>query len=251
VSVRALVMVRHGQSVANAAGAFTGWADVPLTADGALQARHAGVLLRESGWLPGALHTSVLRRSTVTAEIITEVLGRCWLPVGRSWRLNERQYGAWAGRRKTEVRGEVGEERYRLVRRSLSAAPPASAPGELAALRADARYAGLAADLVPARESLADVIARVVPYWADVLAPQVSAGRIPLVVAHGNSLRALAAHLDRLGEAQVARLNIPTGIPLVYEFDDRLRPRRPGGRYLDPHAAAKAAAAVAREGHGP
>lgn len=241
-----LWMLRHGQSTANAAGVFTGWADVPLTERGEQEARYAGQLLRSAGARPEVVHTSVLRRSVRTAELALEQLERGWLPVRRTWRLNERQYGALAGRRKAEVRAEVGEARYRLWRRSLRESPPPLTAAQHAALAADPRYALLPPQVVPAAESLADLQARVVPYWADVLCPELHAGRQLLVVAHGNSLRALIAHLERLDERAVAQLNIPTGIPVRYEFDDELTPRG-HGVYLDPQAAKAAAAAISRE----
>lgn len=243
---RVLIALRHGQSTANAAGVFGGWADVPLTARGEQEAAHAARLLQTARVSPDVVHTSVLRRSVRTAEIVLDALSRSWLPVRRSWRLNERQYGALAGRRKTQVRAEVGEERYRKLRRSLREAPEPLSAEEYEALAADPRYAHLAPGLVPAAESLADVKARVVPYWADAICPDLYAGRQVLLVAHGNSLRALVAHLEGLDEEAIEQLNIPTGIPLRYAFDDDLTPRGPG-RYLDPQAAAQAAAAVSRE----
>lgn len=243
-----LVLLRHGQSRTNADGRFTGWTDVPLTADGEREARRAGELLRDAGIAPDIVHTSVLRRAIRTAEIVLDVLDRTWLPVRRTWRLNERHYGALTSRVKSEVRAEVGDEQYRLWRRSYRQAPPAMEPAEGAALREDPRYADLPAGTVPDTESLADVHARLLPYWIDVLAADLRAGRTPLVVAHGNSLRALVMHLDGLTEHEVAELNIPTGIPLEYHLDSRLRPNSGGGRYLDHEAATRAAAAVAGEG---
>jgi 2,3-bisphosphoglycerate-dependent phosphoglycerate mutase len=244
-----LLLLRHGQSTANAAGEFTGWVDVPLTEAGERQARGAGELLRSAGYCPDVVHTSVFSRAIRTADIMLGVLDRSWLPVRRSWRLGERQYGAWTGRRKADVRAEVGDERFLLWRRSLFGTPPPLAADALGALRADPRFAGLPTDTIPPVESLADVVARVVPYWTDVLAADLRAGRLPLVVAHGNSLRALVTHWDRLSEDEVLNLNIPTGIPLRYDFDAGLRPVLRGVRYLDPNAAAQAVAAVAREGH--
>jgi 2,3-bisphosphoglycerate-dependent phosphoglycerate mutase len=243
-----LLMVRHGQSVSNAEGQFTGWTDVALTGEGERQARNAGELVRDAGVLPDVVHTSVLRRTIRTAEIMLDVLDRSWLPVHRSWRLNERHYGALTGRSKSAVHAEVGAELFGTWRRSLLQRPPAMEPQPLAALRADPRYAQLPAGMVPATESLADVLARVLPYWVDAIAPDVRAGRIPLVVAHGNSLRALIMHLDGLTAEQVEQLNVPTGIPLRYDLDEQLIPHRRGGRYLDPDSAARAARAVAGEG---
>lgn len=244
-----LVLLRHGQSTTNAEGRFTGWADVPLTAHGEEQAAHAARLLVGEGLVPDVVHTSVLRRSVRTADILLEEMDRSWVPVHRTWRLNERQYGALAGRVKRDVLREAGDERYRAWRRSLTAAPGALGADELAFLRGDPRYAGLAGAGLPAVERFADVIARVAPYWADVLAAQLLSGRTVLVVAHGNSLRALVAVLDRLTDHEVEDLNVPTGAPLLYRFDAALRPAVRGGRYLEPAAAQAAALAVAAEGH--
>lgn len=243
-----MVLLRHGQSTTNAAGVFTGWTDVPLTRQGEREAERAGHLLRDAGLKPDMVHTSVLRRSIRTAEIMLDVLGRSWLPARRTWRLNERHYGALTGRRKADVRAEVGEQQFTLWRRSFAQPPPPLDPDAAAQFREDPRYAELPSGTVPDTESLADVLARLLPYWVDVLAEDLRAGRVPLVVAHGNSLRALVMHLDRLSERQVSELNIPTGIPLCYELDTGLRPRTPGGRYLDTDAAANAAAEVADEG---
>ncbi|NJP46787.1 2,3-bisphosphoglycerate-dependent phosphoglycerate mutase [Actinacidiphila epipremni] len=240
-----LVLLRHGQSTANAGGVFTGWIDVPLTPDGRAEALAAGRLLGAAGLLPDVAHTSVLRRSIVSADLVLSALGRDWIPVRRTWRLNERHYGALTGRRKAEVRAEAGEERYALWRRSLDVAPPPAVPGT-APPAGDPRYAGLPPDARPATESLADVQARLLPYWADHLAPDLARGRTVLVVAHGNSLRALVAHLDALPPEQVAALNIPTGIPLRYRFTPDLRPAEPA-QYLDPEAATRAAEAVAHQ----
>ncbi|WP_019064667.1 2,3-bisphosphoglycerate-dependent phosphoglycerate mutase [Streptomyces prunicolor] len=243
-----LVLLRHGQSTANAEGRFTGWADVPLTAHGEKQAAAAAQLLARDGLVPDAVHTSVLRRSILSADILLEELDRSWIPVHRTWRLNERQYGALTGRVKREVRRAVGPARYQAWRRSLTVVPGPLPDGELARLRADPRYAALRGGGLPSVESLADMIARVAPYWADVLAGQLYTGRHVLVVAHGNALRALIAVLDRLTEQEVENLNIPTGAPLRYDFDRQLRPVIRGGGYLDPDSARVAAAAVAAEG---
>jgi 2,3-bisphosphoglycerate-dependent phosphoglycerate mutase len=243
-----LVLLRHGQSTANAEGRFTGWDDVPLTAHGGKQAAVAAESLARDGLVPDAVHTSVLRRSICTADIVLQELDRSWLPVHRTWRLNERLYGALTGRVKREVRREVGAAQYQAWRRSLTAAPGPLPDDELARLRADPRYAVLRGGGLPAVESLADMIARVAPYWADVLAGQLRSGCRVLVVAHGNALRALIAVLDRLAGQEVEDLNIPTGAPLRYDFDRDLRPVVRGGGYLDPDSARVAAAAVAAEG---
>ncbi|MEU0679965.1 2,3-bisphosphoglycerate-dependent phosphoglycerate mutase [Streptomyces albogriseolus] len=243
-----LVLLRHGQSITNAEGRFTGWADVALTAHGEKQAVAAAELLARDGLVPDAVHTSVLRRSIRTADILLQELDRSWIPVHRTWRLNERQYGALTGRVKCEVRREAGPEQYRAWRRSLTVAPGPLPADALARLRADPRYAALRGGGLPAVESLADMIARVAPYWADVPAGQLRSGRRVLVVAHGNALRALIAVLDRLTEQEVEDLNIPTGAPLRYDFDRALRPVVRGGGYLDPDSARTAAATVATEG---
>lgn len=226
-----LVLLRHGQSAANAEGRFTGWADVPLRAHGEKQAA-AAELLAGDGLVPDVVHTSVLRRSIRTADILLEELDRSWIPVHRTWRLDERRYGALTGRRKHEVRREVGPARYRAWRRSLTAAPgplPGPLPGdELARLRADPRYAALRGGGLPAVESLADVIARVAPYWTDVLAGQLCSGRRVLVVAHGNALRALIAVLDRLTGQEAEDLNFPPGGAAALRLRPRTAPRRTG-----------------------
>jgi 2,3-bisphosphoglycerate-dependent phosphoglycerate mutase len=243
-----LVLLRHGESTTNASGEFTGWIDVPLTAGGETEARRAGELLRDAELYPDVLHTSLLRRAIRTAEIVADVLDRPWMPVRRSWRLNERHYGALTGRRKAEVRAEAGEERFTAWRRSFRTPPPPIDPAAGREFTDDPRYAALPAGTVPVTECLADVLARLLPYWADVLAAELRAGRVSLVVAHGNSLRALVMHLDGLSEGQVAELNIPTGIPLLYRLDTDLRPLDGGGGYLDPDAAATAAGQVSAEG---
>ncbi|MFE2373845.1 2,3-diphosphoglycerate-dependent phosphoglycerate mutase [Streptomyces sp. NPDC059398] len=244
-----LVLMRHGQSSTNAEGRFTGWSDTPLTARGEREAAAAASLLSGEGLVPGVVHTSALHRSIRSAEIVLDGLDLSWIPVFRTWRLNERQYGALTGRLKSEVRQEAGGEQYRLWRRSLTGTPGPLPEHRLARLRADPRYAALRGAGIPEVESLADMIARVVPYWTDVLADQLHSGHTVLVVAHGNAIRALVAVLDRLSEHEVEELNIPTGAPLHYVFDDRLRPVRRGGRYLDPAGAREAAEAVAVEGH--
>lgn len=244
-----LVLLRHGQSTSNADGRFTGWADVPLTADGEQEAVDAGRLLARHGLLPDVVHTSVMARSIRSAELALEELDRLWIPVHRTWRLNERQYGALTGRRKGEVRAEAGTDRYQQWRRSLHGTPGPLPTDALAQLRADPRYAALRPAGIPAVETLADMTARVAPYWADVLAPQLRTGATVLVVAHGNSLRALVTVLDHLTDAEIERLNIPTGAPLRYDFDAALRPLVRGGTYLNPQAALSKAELVAVEGH--
>lgn len=236
----ALLLLRHGQSEANAADVFTGWDDSPLSELGAAQARGAAEALRRLGVRPTSVHTSLLRRSIVTAEIVTAGLGRAWLPVTRSWRLNERHYGALTGRDKREVAAEAGPSRFRAWRRSYAVAPPPMSAAAAARLYADDRYAGLPPAARPRTESLAEVRARTLPYWADVLFPEVARGGTPLVVGHGNSLRAFVMHLEGLGAAEVEGLDIPTAVPMRYRLDPHGVPRPgPGGRYLDPVGAAE------------
>ena len=245
-----LVLLRHGESQWNSRDLFTGWVDVDLTARGEQEARHSGQRLREARVLPGTLHTSMLGRAVRSGALAVEAAGRAWIPVRRHWRLNERCYGALQGQSRRAVRERYGDRQYDLWRRSFDAAPPAVQPGDAGDPAADVRYAGVPADLLPRTESLADVLARLLPYWQDAIVPDLRRGDPVLVVAHGNSLRALVTHLDRLTPADVPGLNIPTGMPLVYDLDRNLRPTVPGGRYLDPERAERAAAAVAVQGRG-
>jgi 2,3-bisphosphoglycerate-dependent phosphoglycerate mutase len=246
--VTTLVLLRHGESEWNSKNLFTGWVDVDLTPSGEEQARRGGWMLREAGLPPDVVHTSLLTRAVRTGNIVLDAVGRSWAPSRRNWRLNERHYGALQGKEKKAILQEYGEEQFRHWRRSYDGAPPPIGPEDEWQIAGDARYAGLPRDLLPRTESLADVIARLLPYWYDVIVPDLRAGRTALVVAHSNSLRALAAHLDRLSPQEVLALNIPTGIPLRYELDEGLRPVERGGRYLDPEAALVAARAVANQG---
>ena len=242
-----LVLLRHGQSVWNAENLFTGWVDVPLSETGEQEARRGGELLRAEGLLPDVVHTSLLRRAISTANLALDACDRHWIPVKRDWRLNERHYGALQGKNKKQTLDTYGEEQFMLWRRSYSVPPPPIEPGSEYSQDADVRYAGLGADM-PATECLADVVARFLPYWESDITADLSAGRTVLIAAHGNSLRALVKHLDQISDDDIAALNIPTGMPLVYELDEDLRPTETGGRYLDPDAAAEAAAAVANQG---
>ncbi|MFF0793935.1 2,3-diphosphoglycerate-dependent phosphoglycerate mutase [Streptomyces spiralis] len=246
--MRTLILLRHGESEGNSQNRFTGWIDVDLTPRGERQARHSGLLLREAGLLPDVVHTSVLTRAIRTATLTLEAAGRPRIPVTRNWRLNERHYGALQGREKNAVLREFGEERFRQWRRSYDAAPPPAAPDTARGLACDPRHAGLPHESMPRTESLADVTARLLPYWHDAVVPGLRAGRTTLVVAHSNSLRALVAHLDRLSPGELPALDIPTAMPLCYDLDEHLVPLVRGGRYLDPEAAAAAAAEVAAEG---
>ncbi|MEJ7629268.1 MAG: phosphoglyceromutase [Nocardioidaceae bacterium] len=243
-----LVLLRHGESEWNAKNLFTGWVDVALSARGRDEAARGGPLLADRGLLPDVLHTSVLRRAIATAQICLDTVDRHWIPVRRSWRLNERHYGALQGKDKKETLAEFGEGQFMLWRRSYDTPPPPLAPDSEFSQSGDPRYADLPAEIVPRTECLADVLARVLPYWYDVVVPDLRRGSTVLVAAHGNSLRALVKHLDSMSEAAVVSLNIPTGIPLLYELDDTLRPVTRGGEYLDPVAAAAAIEAVANQG---
>ncbi|WP_139317117.1 MULTISPECIES: phosphoglyceromutase [unclassified Pseudonocardia] len=240
-----LVLLRHGQSDWNAKNLFTGWVDVPLSEQGEAEARRGGELLRESGVAPDVVHTSLLRRAISTANIALDAADRHWIPVKRDWRLNERHYGALQGKDKKQTLAEFGEDQFMLWRRSYDTPPPPIEKGSEFSQDADPRYAGVDA---PLTECLADVVARFLPYWEESVVPDLRDGRTVLLAAHGNSLRALVKYLDGISDADIAGLNIPTGIPLVYDLDDDLRPMNPGGRYLDPAAAEAAIAGVANQG---
>jgi 2,3-bisphosphoglycerate-dependent phosphoglycerate mutase len=243
-----LVLLRHGESEWNARGLFTGWVDVGLTARGEVEARRGGELLREAGLLPDIVHTSVLRRAIHTAHLALDTVDRGWIPVRRSWRLNERHYGALQGKDKAETLAAFGEEQFQLWRRSYSTPPPPLEPENEFSQFHDERYAALPPELRPQTECLKDVVQRLLPYWYDAVVPDLVAGRTVLLAAHGNSLRAIVKHLDGVGDAEIAQLNIPTGMPLRYEFTSDLRPLTRGGTYLDPEAAAAAAEAVKNQG---
>src|SRR6266481_1529323 len=243
-----LVLLRHGESEWNTKGLFTGWVDVGLAPKGAQEAAAAGRMVVDAGLRPDVVHTSVLSRAIQTANIALEAADLSWLPVRRSWRLNERHYGALQGKDKAATRAEYGDEQFMLWRRSYDVPPPPLADDDPLSQASDPRYALLPDELLPRTECLRDVVERMLPYWFDVIIADLAAGRMPLVVAHGNSLRALVKHLDGVSDADIAELNIPTGMPLVYALDARFRPVQPGGRYLDPQAAAQAAEAVRAQG---
>jgi len=243
-----LVLLRHGESVWNAEGLFTGWVDVGLSERGAAEAEQAGVLLADAGLIPDVVHTSVLTRAIQTANATLEAAGLAWLPVRRSWRLNERHYGALQGKNKAQTRAEYGDEQFMAWRRSYDIPPPPLADDDPRSPASDRRYALLPGDVLPRSECLQDVVRRLLPYWHDAIVPDLALWRTVLVVAHGNSLRALVKHLDGISDEDIAGLNIPTGIPLEYELDDGFRPVAPGGRYLDPEAAVVAAEAVRSQG---
>jgi 2,3-bisphosphoglycerate-dependent phosphoglycerate mutase len=240
-----LVLLRHGESEWNALNLSTGWVDVALTEKGREEAANGGRLLAEVGLLPDVVHTSLLRRAINTAAIALDVADRHWIPVRRDWRLNERHYGALQGKNKSETLRKFGEEQFQLWRRSYDVPPPPLADDDQYSQVDDVRYAGIE---VPRTECLKDVVERLVPYWEQAIVPDLRAGHTVLVTAHGNSLRALVKHLDGISDADIAGLNIPTGQPLVYRLDDEFRPTVAGGEYLDPEAAAAAAAAVANQG---
>jgi 2,3-bisphosphoglycerate-dependent phosphoglycerate mutase len=242
-----LVLLRHGQSTWNAENLFTGWVDVPLSELGESEARRGGELLAESGLLPDVAHTSLLRRAISTANLALDVAERHWIEVRRDWRLNERHYGALQGKNKKQTLEEFGEEQFMLWRRSYDTPPPPIELGSEFSQDSDVRYASLGDD-APLTECLKDVVARMLPYWESAIVPDLRAGRTVLVAAHGNSLRALVKYLDGISDEAIAGLNIPTGIPLRYDLDADLKPLNPGGTYLDPDAAADAAAAVAKQG---
>jgi len=243
-----LIMIRHGESDWNAKGLFTGWVDAELSERGRAEAARAGHQLTEAGLRPAVVHTSVLSRSIETANLTLHVTGLGWLPVRRSWRLNERHYGALQGKDKAQTRQQYGDEQFMLWRRSYDVPPPPLPDDDPLSQVGDPRYALLPDELLPRTECLRDVVQRMLPYWYDVIVPDLAAGLMTLVVAHGNSLRALVKHLDGISDADIAELNIPTGMPLVYELDDKFRPIEAGGRYLDPRAAAEAADAVRAQG---
>ena len=243
-----LILLRHGESEWNAKNLFTGWVDVDLNEKGLGEAKRGGELLKAAGLLPDVVHTSLLRRAIKTSQIALDGCDRHWIPVVRNWRLNERHYGALQGKNKKETLDAYGEEQFMLWRRSYDTPPPPIPADDPWAQTNDARYASLPPDARPATECLKDVVKRLVPYWEDVIVADLLAGKTVLVAAHGNSLRALVKHLDGISDDDIAALNIPTGIPLVYQLDANLKPIKRGGEYLDPEAAAEAAAAVANQG---
>ncbi|MGI9157489.1 MAG: phosphoglyceromutase [Marmoricola sp.] len=244
---RTLVLLRHGESTWNAKNLFTGWVDVALTEKGRVEAVSGGEQLVAAGILPDVVHTSLLRRAITTACVSLDTADRHWIPVRRSWRLNERHYGALQGKDKKQTLEQYGEEQFMRWRRSYDMPPPPLDDDDDFSQVGDPRYADLGAEM-PRTECLADVIARMLPHWETAIVPDLQEGKVVLVVAHGNSLRGIVKHLDTVSDDDIAGLNIPTGMPLVYELDDQLRPTVTGGRYLDPESAADAAAAVASQG---
>jgi 2,3-bisphosphoglycerate-dependent phosphoglycerate mutase len=242
-----LVLLRHGESEWNAKNLFTGWVDVGLSDKGRTEAVRGGRLLGEAGLRPDVVHTSLLRRAIRTAELALDEIDLGWLPVRRSWRLNERHYGALQGLDKSATREKYGDEQFMRWRRSYDVPPPPLDDDSEWSQAGDPRYADLL-ETLPRAECLADVVHRMLPYWYDALVPDLRLGRVVLVAAHGNSLRALVKHLDGLSDEEVVGLNIPTGIPLRYDLDEKMAPVKAGGDYLDPLAAAASIEAVKNQG---
>jgi 2,3-bisphosphoglycerate-dependent phosphoglycerate mutase len=240
-----LVLLRHGESLWNAKNLFCGWVDVDLSEKGYVEALRAGELLKEKDVLPDVVHTSVLRRAITTANLALDAADRHWIPVKRSWRLNERHYGDLQGKNKAETLAQFGEEQFMLWRRSYDVPPPPIADDSPYATAGDIRYAG---EPVPKSECLKDVLTRALPYWTSDIVPDLKAGKVVLIAAHGNSLRSLVKYLDDIDDNTIVGLNIPTGIPLVYTLDENLKPVIKGGEYLDPEAAIAGAAAVSAQG---
>ena len=242
-----LILLRHGESEWNAKNLFTGWVDVRLSTAGEAEAARGGKLLAERNLLPDVVHTSLLRRAIHTSQLALDSCDRHWIPVRRSWRLNERHYGALQGKDKKETLAKYGEEQFKLWRRSYDVPPPPIDATDPYSQASDARYSSLGSDL-PATECLKDVVDRMMPYWQESIMPDLKAGKRVLVTAHGNSLRALVMHLDGISQSDIAELNIPTGIPLLYNLDADFKPVKKGGEYLDPEAAKAAIQAVANQG---
>ena len=239
-----LILLRHGQSDWNQKNLFTGWVDVPLTELGEKEAVHGGELMKQEGVLPDVLYTSLLRRAINTANLALDAADRHWIPVKRNWRLNERHYGALQGKNKKEIRDEYGEEQFMQWRRSYDTPPPAIEAGTEFSQDGDPRYAG---EPIPATECLKDVLERLLPYWEEEIVPDIKSGKTVLITAHGNSLRAIVKYLDDISDEDIAGVNIPTGVPLLYELDEEtLKPIKKGGTYLDPEAEAKIAAVAAQ-----
>ena len=247
MSIGKLILLRHGESEWNAKNLFTGWVDVRLSALGETEARRGGALLKEKGLLPDVLHTSLLRRAIHTAQLALDECDRHWIPVHRTWRLNERHYGALQGKDKKETLATYGEEQFKLWRRSFDVPPPPIDDNDQYSQARDPRYKDLGADM-PRTECLKDVVNRMLPYLNNEIAADLRAGKTVLVAAHGNSIRAIVKHLACISDSDIAEVNIPTGIPLLYTFDDDFEPVVKMGEYLDPIAAKAAIEAVANQG---
>ncbi|MFM7138886.1 MAG: phosphoglyceromutase [Actinomycetes bacterium] len=243
-----LILLRHGESQWNALNLFTGWVDVDLSEKGVLEAKRGGELLKEKNLIPNSLHTSVLNRAIKTSELALESAGIKEIPTKRSWRLNERHYGALQGLNKKDTLEKYGEEQFMLWRRSYDVPPPPIDPNDKYAQNNDPKYKDMQKSDIPLTECLKDVVKRVIPYWKESIVPELESGKTVLVVAHGNSLRALIKYLENISDENIAKLNLPTGIPLLYRLDENFKPIVFGGEYLDPQAAKEAIDAVANQG---
>ena len=243
-----LILLRHGESQWNALNLFTGWVDVDLSEKGILEAKRGGELLKEKNLIPDSLHTSVLNRAIKTSELALQAAGITDIPTKRSWRLNERHYGALQGLNKKDTLDKYGEEQFMLWRRSFDVPPPPIDPNDKYAQNNDPKYKDIQKSDIPLTECLKDVVKRVIPYWQEEIVPELRNGKTVLVVAHGNSLRALIKYLENISDEDIAKLNLPTGIPLLYRLDENFKPVVLGGEYLDPQAAKEAISAVANQG---
>ena len=243
-----LILLRHGESQWNALNLFTGWVDVDLSEKGVLEAKRGGELLKEKNLIPDTLHTSLLNRAIKTSELALETAGIKEIPTKRSWRLNERHYGALQGLNKKDTLEKYGEEQFMLWRRSYDVPPPPIDPNDKYAQNNDPKYKDMKPTEIPLTECLKDVVKRVIPYWKESIVPELESGKTVLVVAHGNSLRALIKYLENISDEDIAKLNLPTGIPLLYRLDENFKPIVFGGEYLDPQAAKEAISAVANQG---
>ena len=243
-----LILLRHGESQWNALNLFTGWVDVDLSEKGILEAKRGGELLKEKNLIPDSLHTSVLNRAIKTSELALQAAGIKDIPTKRSWRLNERHYGALQGLNKKDTLDKYGEEQFMLWRRSFDVPPPPIDPNDKYAQNNDPKYKEIQKTYIPLTECLKDVVKRVIPYWQEEIVPELRNGKTVLVVAHGNSLRALIKYLENISDEDIAKLNLPTGIPLLYRLDENFKPVVLGGEYLDPQAAKEAISAVANQG---
>ena len=243
-----LILLRHGESQWNALNLFTGWVDVDLSEKGILEAKRGGELLKEKNLIPDSLHTSVLNRAIKTSELALQAAGITDIPTKRSWRLNERHYGALQGLNKKDTLDKYGEEQFMLWRRSFDVPPPPIDPNDKYAQNNDPKYKDIQKSDIPLTECLKDVVKRVTPYWQEEIVPELRNGKTVLVVAHGNSLRALIKYLENISDEDIAKLNLPTGIPLLYRLDENFKPVVLGGEYLDPQAAKEAISAVANQG---
>ena len=242
-----LILLRHGESEWNAKNLFTGWVDVELSDKGRAEATRGGQLLKEANLLPDVLHTSLLTRAINTADIALSSAGVVGIPIKRSWRLNERHYGSLQGKDKAATLKEYGEQQFQLWRRSFDSPPPPIADDDQYSQKNDPKYANLGESL-PKTECLKDVVARVIPYLNDEIKSDLVSGKVVLITAHGNSIRAIVKYLDDISDTDIAGVNIPTGIPLLYELNESFKPITKGGRYLDPEAAKASIEAVANQG---